>query len=460
MNARGRLLVVGAAVTMAIAAAVVVTRSTGRTSTQWDPRIEPIARFVERTRGLRFEHPVEVRLGPPADAVPIAGPARPADTDDSGTAELAGELRALGLATGDVDLSPAVTPDPVRRVHGLYDPDRDIVFVDTATLTVEARVVLAHELTHALQDQRLHLGDLNTRTDRPNDVVRAVSEGDAVVVQAAYLRSLPPDEQTLYEHDVESESASEIDAVPPVLREESQFPYVFGETFMLALRAAGGVTAADRAFRDPPHSEAEILDAQRFLDGAASEEVRPPETSAPALRPGRPLGQMTLFRMFERAVGYGAWRALRGWEGDNGVVFRRDGAVCAAAAVRVQEATVADFMQAARGWALPSGTVERRPDGIVVLERCDPGPAFERPSFDPDPFAVLTLRNKVIGRLLGAEVPLRLATCVADQAVGMGGAAAVTALEGDRSETPDAMAAVLRSAEATCGPSAPAASGR
>lgn len=421
----------------------------------WDPRVTSLVGFVERQRAMRFDHPVEVRLLTPAAMRGQVRGSRDGAPSPAEAQEIAAELRALGLAGGNVDvtqpLGTLVTRS--RRVHGLYDPVRKVVFVDSPTLTAEARTVLAHELTHALQDQHLGLRTLNTRTDRPNDVIRSVSEGDAVVVQAAYAEALPPDERAAYETSISTASALEAQDVPAVLVEEAQFPYVFGELFMRSLRAAGGLDAANQAFRRVPKTEAEILDPDRYLHHDVPKPIDAPRLASGerGLRPARPLGQGMLFRMLSGAVGYGAWRAVRGWDGDMGVVTRRGGAICAAVAVRVDPATADDFAAAARAWAEPVGTIERR-GATFTLRRCDPGTAYIRPVADPTPYTVLSSRAAAIGALEADRIPYRAAVCIVDRLINAAGQREFVALadRAVRSAATESDKAMQQTARAAC----------
>ena len=72
----------------------------------WDPRVADLARFVERTRGLRYDHPVRVYFLSAAEyRRAILGPdIHPTATDRADSRRRVGLLRALGVVDGDPDL--------------------------------------------------------------------------------------------------------------------------------------------------------------------------------------------------------------------------------------------------------------------------------------------------------------------------------------------------------------------
>src|SRR3954471_7574008 len=75
----------------------------------WDPRVEPIAREVEKLRGLEFEHPVPVDfLSNAAFNKRIAVTRDTMSADDKTQLERAqSQLRSIGLLGDDVDLIEA-----------------------------------------------------------------------------------------------------------------------------------------------------------------------------------------------------------------------------------------------------------------------------------------------------------------------------------------------------------------
>ena len=81
-----------------------------------------------------------------------------------------------------------------------YSPEDKKVRVRGTELDVATKVTLAHELTHALQDQYYDLTRLqNMKTDGEATAFRALVEGDATVVENAYIDQLSSADAAAYD---------------------------------------------------------------------------------------------------------------------------------------------------------------------------------------------------------------------------------------------------------------------
>src|SRR5262249_29721207 len=123
--------------------------------------------------------------------------------------------------------------------------------------------LVAHELTHALQDQHWGLPTTpDPLLDGHGDALlarHALLEGDAPPPRLAYVRGadLAPDTIDWIEHhlhDVPDELAARYPDVPDVVRASVAFQYDAGTTFAGWALGAGGWAAVDRAEADPPAS--------------------------------------------------------------------------------------------------------------------------------------------------------------------------------------------------------------
>src|SRR5437660_1918461 len=135
--------------------------------------------------------------------------------------------------------------------------------------------LIAHELTHALQDQHYHLPTrpeplLDGHGDR--ELARhALLEGDATLAGFAYVlgqqldrRMIGVVEQQL--HGIPGELAKKYPDLPELLRASVAFQYDDGTTFVGQALAAGGWAAVDRVHLDPPESTEQVLHPQRYYD--------------------------------------------------------------------------------------------------------------------------------------------------------------------------------------------------
>ena len=437
VSALGRAkLLVGVVVLALVAAGVayVLQRPDGPLYPKaWDPRVADLVRFVEDNRGSAFAHPVAVEFLPVAEfKKKVSGGVDDQKVTDEDRVELersVATLRALGLVTGKIDLREAVKKLFAEGVIGQYDPSAKKVWVRGTELTPAVKVTIVHELTHALQDQRFDLKKL--QDDEEHDTsIRALIEADAERVEDMYVESLSDADREAYEKASEAEGdEADFEGVPDVLQHWLAFPYVFGPTFVEALVKDGGTEAVDRAFHDPPLSEAEILDPRLYLDGLQLDEP-------PAPRPGQgekavedfdgPFGQESMVEVMAPVVGFEqAWTALKGWRGDSSAVFVSTPAKGApeklCVAVNTRFATPADaaaFAAMAQKWAAAvNGTVANE-SGTIAMRVCDPGESAKGlPKMDPDAFEILSVRAMMLHEFLGQdEATLDKAVCVADLA--------------------------------------------
>src|SRR5262245_24822696 len=165
---------------------------------QWDARVLPIVQFVEHERGLKFKHAVFVDfLAPDAFKKMIGGDGKVDPGEKAELDHIVGQGRAMGLLSGQVDLAALGKQEAEEHVVGVYEPSVDRVFVRGADLTPEVRVTLAHDLTHALQDQYFTLGT-KTQANVDDSAVRALIEGDAMRVESVYESKLSPEDQKAY----------------------------------------------------------------------------------------------------------------------------------------------------------------------------------------------------------------------------------------------------------------------
>lgn len=420
-------IVVAVAVLGAVTAAVALTVTDDRSSpSAWDHRVAPIARFVERERGLRFRHPVPIDfLSVPDFQHHMRQKKALSAKDRRQLDQTVDALRALGLVHGKVDLHALVGKFIEQGVIGVYEPETKHVYVRGKTLNAYGRVTLAHELTHALQDQRLDLHHLETLEDTPGEAATSLVEGDAVRVQLAYQASLSAADQASFAAAAQAdEKASDLSGIPGVLLHSFTFPYAFGPGFVEALAASGGTKAIDRAFANPPRSEAQIISPDRYLSHVPIVRVGRPRLGPGERRiqaPGE-IGQASLLEMLGNVVGYtDAWRAVSGWRGDQWLLYTRGNTTCVAITTALDtDADLAAFAGVARRWAaaVPGATVTTSARTAEVRS-CDPGPdAPAVKEASSSAWDALQVRGQLIlAAIRSHKVSAAVAACAADHVI-------------------------------------------
>ena len=169
---------------------------------------------------------------------------------------------ALGVYCARAPASDgAVSAEPgFARPAGLYDPDKNVLFVRDVTDS-SAAATIAHEAVHALQHQHFPaLGAIHLWRNR--DLAAAANsaiEGDAHVVGWSFdparrtmLCSMDPERAT-------SSHANWWQWEPNGLSALEAFPHVFGTEPALREILARGHTAMDHVLREPPVSTLAVL---------------------------------------------------------------------------------------------------------------------------------------------------------------------------------------------------------
>ncbi len=428
-----RSLTVGSAVAVAVIVIVGVLVTVSGQSTKWDPRVLGIVHFDEQHRGLTFKEPVRVEfLGAAQFNKEVSVPQPTSTADRAAESRALDELRALGLVHGNVNLAASENKLSQSDIVGLYVDNKKTVFVRGTALTPYVRVTLAHELTHALQDQYFNLDKLRQGVTGGDDTaLTALVEGDAVRDENLYEQSLSAQDQQAYQQEqsrLEKGGAGQSAGVPEILNDMLSFPYAFGPTFVDSLASKGGTASIDRAFRDPPVAEAQIVDPVEYPIGWSPAQVATPVLSAGQRRVDKPspFGQVSLFEVLGSRLGYDrAWSAVQGWQGDNSVPYKSGGRTCMAIDVDMgSTASAANLSAAARDWAhaIPGATVTQA-GKTVDVRSCDPGPkAPGPPTINPSAFDVLSARASIIDAITtGDQVDFAMGKCVADKVlVGVG----------------------------------------
>jgi hypothetical protein len=200
-----------------------------------------LAPLVERAVGLTFKRPPRV-LARSREQVrayldhKIAADYPPAEIDAVQRA-----YRAFALIADTTDLRALMVNLYAEQVAGFYEPDSSTLFVVRGSDPTMVRLVLAHELVHALQDQYTHINAI-LRLHRSNDrqmAGQAVMEGQATVSSFAALApgGQPPDFERVWASvrsalRDQQESQPVFASAPHFLQESLLFPYLAGGEFI------------------------------------------------------------------------------------------------------------------------------------------------------------------------------------------------------------------------------------
>ena len=228
---------------------------------------------VAEAAGLPFKHePVVVRRSRPQvrDYVihKFDEDLQPADLNG-----LQSALRLFGLIPDSLELRPTMIDLLTEQIAGYYDPDSGALYIPADIEPFQLRVVVSHELVHALQDQYVRLDSIITQrhaNDR-RSAAQAILEGQAVVAQIPVLMpEQNPDTFPLgwfwKQREVMAQQQAqmqEFSRAPLWLREGLVFPYLGGAEFIVWYRRK----YFDESILDPrrmPTSTEQVLYPDRY----------------------------------------------------------------------------------------------------------------------------------------------------------------------------------------------------
>ncbi len=206
-------------------------------------------------------------------------------------------LEKFGLIPKGFPLDSFLLDLLTDQVAGLYDPKAGEFYIADWIPAEEQRTVMAHELTHALDDQHFHI-DGWLKAARPNDDAElardAVLEGSALAAMLDYMlqdqkrsvRDLPDISLFIRAGALgEMEKDPMLMKAPPYIKDELLFPYLQGSIFSQQfLKANAGWSDFKKVFENPPVSTQQILHPDLYLSGAKPEPVVLPDLKS--LAPG------------------------------------------------------------------------------------------------------------------------------------------------------------------------------
>ena len=262
--------------------------------------IAEVEHQVETVRGLTYDRPVNIepitaremdrRLSDYFDAYyPKRFYARRSDA-----------WATIGAIPRDVGILEALNNYQQGQVLGYYNSqNEELVYTGDAELDRIEHFVLAHELTHAIDDQHFDLDRLDDMVVHCDDEIfqaaLGVVEGSAnhfatqVLLRypAAAPGSIPAGGST--------------GKVPPLISELQAYPYTVGQRFVDALADQGGPAAVNRALQTFPTTTEQVLHPSKF-PGDAAKPVEVPDFAPTLGRGWRDHDVMVVGEMWLKAL--------------------------------------------------------------------------------------------------------------------------------------------------------------
>jgi len=266
--------------------------------------VDEILAFDSKETGLPIKREVKRKLTSRDEVVSyLTKHLNDEDTQRLRRSELV--LKKFGLLPRDFNLETFLVALLREEVAGYYDPKTKTVNLLDWVPMEEQEPVMAHELTHALQDQDVNLqkwmkrGEKDlaeikkdpTPADIENDEMdnarEAVLEGQAQAMMFQYAiaptgHSITTSPELVGAMEEESltgtPSTKVFNDAPIFLKESMTFPYSYGMNFVIKVLQQGGKkTAFAGILANPPHTTRQIMQPETYLAGEKIEPMHVPD---------------------------------------------------------------------------------------------------------------------------------------------------------------------------------------
>lgn len=233
------------------------------------PTIARVMEQVEEIRGFGFAHRV---VAEPVTQQEIADgyedyldTAIPADFYERRSLA----WQTIGVIPQGTSIRDELFEYGSTQVIGYYDTtSEELVFIGEQDPSPLERITLAHELTHAIDDQRFGLERIDALgadcREEELQAALALVEGNATFFMLRWAqRFLTVEEQLAVGTEAAQQPPPPSD-IPPFISAVQEWPYLDGMAFVTRLEQQGGVDAVDAAFSALPVSTEQILHPERY----------------------------------------------------------------------------------------------------------------------------------------------------------------------------------------------------
>jgi hypothetical protein len=226
------------------------------------PAIAEVERQVEAVRGLEFKRPVNVEPITPQEIDRRLAryfdqyyPRRP-------YARRTLAWRTIGAIPPGIGILEALRRYQQGQVLGFYNSqNEELVYTGDEELSRIEQFILAHELTHAIDDQHFDLDRLDeislTCDDERFLAALGAVEGSANHFATEVIIRFPISE-------IGEIPGGGAQGVPPMITQLQAFPYTSGQAFVDQLADDGGIAAVNGALRRLPTTTEEVLHPERY----------------------------------------------------------------------------------------------------------------------------------------------------------------------------------------------------
>ncbi len=251
-------------------------------------QIEKILSDVAKLRDLPVKRPIQIGV---LDRSQLEKTLAKQINEEIPANKIKGETalyRQLGMLPKDFNYQKFMVDLYTEQIGGFYDPKtRELNLIKGTPLTgLDQQMLIAHELTHALQDQHYELQKYlsqGSENDDQNLARTSLIEGDATVTAMEYIQQRAENKpvQGLFEmlgsvvnSARQMQSFEKFRSAPKFIQESLTFPYDQGSQFVNAFRQDGWSWSDIKLlYTNPPNATEHILHPSTYLEGQAPQPV-------------------------------------------------------------------------------------------------------------------------------------------------------------------------------------------
>ena len=262
--------------------------------------VDEVLRFDSDDSGLKIKHEVKRQLASRDQVQKYIEKRLNEDEDTQRLRRAEVVLKKIGLLPRAFDLQTFLVELLREQVAGYYDSKTKTVYLLDWLQPASQLPVLAHELTHALQDQNYGLEKWvgkGTSEKTPTEEARgdeeiaarhAIVEGQAMAVMIDYLLaptwgsvvSMPTVTEAIQQGMMEGADSPVFNRAPLFLKRVLLFPYRDGLNFERELLAKGGKDKAFAGvFKSPPRNTRQVMEPATYLAGETLPDMPVPDVA-------------------------------------------------------------------------------------------------------------------------------------------------------------------------------------
>lgn len=169
----------------------------------------------------------------------------------------------IGVIPAGTSIRDALLAFQTGQVVGFYNPaNKKLVYIGDTELSLNERFILAHELTHAIDDQHFGLSRLDSIVVQCDDEAFTAAlgavEGSAQFFATQVILRFPSDASG------GGSGGGSPDGVPPFISQLELWPYTVGLAFIQRLDEQGGTARVNQALTTFPVSTEQIIHPERW----------------------------------------------------------------------------------------------------------------------------------------------------------------------------------------------------